>query len=84
MIVQLGLSKESQVVLGWFPGDRSARLLRATGAGGVSLEISHLVKHIDLSLKKSGESFCIERLVEVARWGHFTDAALPWESFGQL
>jgi len=84
MIIQLGLSKEAQVVLGWFPGDRSARLLRATGTGGVSLEISQLVKHIDLSLKKSGESFCVESLVEVARWGHFTDAALPWEIFGQL
>jgi S-adenosylmethionine synthetase len=84
MIVQLGLSKEAQVVLGWFPGDRSARLLRATGAGGVSLEISQLVKHTDISLKKSGESFCVEHLVEVARWGHFTDTALPWESFGQL
>ena len=84
MIVQLGLSKEAQVVLGWFPGDRSARLLRVTGAGGVSLEISQLVKHIDLSLKKSGESFCVDHLVEVARWGHFTDTALPWESFGQI
>ena len=84
MIVQLGLSKEAQVVLGWFPGDRSARLLRVTGAGGVSLEISQLVKHIDLSLKKSGESFCVDHLVEVARWGHFTDAALPWERFWQL
>jgi hypothetical protein len=84
MIVQLGLSKEAQVVLGWFPGDRSARLLRATGACGVSLDISQLVKHIDLSLKKSGESFCFEELVEIARWGHFTDVALPWERFGQL
>jgi hypothetical protein len=84
MIVQLGLSKEAQVVLGWFPGDRSARLLRATGACGVSLDISQLVKHSDLSLKKSGESFCFEELVEIARWGHFTDVALPWERFGQL
>ena len=84
MIVQLGLSKEAQVVLGWFPGDRSARVLRATGAGGLNLDISQLVKHVDISLKKSGESFCDEKLVEVARWGHFSDATLPWERFGQL
>jgi hypothetical protein len=50
----------------------------------VSPEISQLVKHIDLSLKKSGESFRVERLVDVARWGHFTDAALHWERFWQL
>jgi S-adenosylmethionine synthetase len=83
-IVQLGLAEEAQVVLGWFPGDRSARLLRATGAGGENLEITQLVKHFDLSLKKSGEGFCVNHLVELARWGHFTDAGMPWESFGHL
>ena len=83
-IVQLGLAEEAQVVLGWFPGDRSARLLRATGVGGRNLEISQLLKHFDLSLKKSGESFCVDHLVELARWGHFTDLDFPWEVFGLL
>ncbi len=83
-IVQLGMAEEAQVVLGWFPGDRSARLLRATGTGGVTIEISQLVKHFDLSLKKSGERFCVDRLVELSRWGHFTDGRLPWEIFGVL
>ena len=34
LAVQLGLARQAQVMLGWFPGDRSARLLQATGDGG--------------------------------------------------
>lgn len=84
MIVQLGLAIEAQVVLGWFPGDQQARVLRATGAGGVPLQVEHLVKNFDLSLNKSGDCFSRKNLSDIARWGHFSDATLPWEVLGLL
>jgi S-adenosylmethionine synthetase len=84
MIVQLGVATEAQVVLGWFPGDQQARVLRATGAGGVALQVEHLVKNFDLSLNKSGDCFSRKDLTDIARWGHFSDATLPWEVLGLL
>ena len=84
MIVQLGLATEAQVVLGWFPGDQQARVLRATGAGGVPLQVEHLAKNFDLSLNKSGDSFSHKDLTDIARWGHFSDATLPWEAMELL
>ena len=84
MIVQLGLATEAQVVLGWFPGDQQARMLRATGAGGVPLQVEHLAKNFDLSLNKSGDSFSHKDLTDIARWGHFSDATLPWEAMELL
>jgi S-adenosylmethionine synthetase len=84
MIVQLGLATEAQVVLGWFPGDQQARVLRATGPGGIPLQVEHLVKNFDLSLNKSGDSFSRKDLTDIARWGHFSDATLPWEVLGLL
>jgi hypothetical protein len=35
-------------------------------------------------LKLSGERFAVEGLVEVARWGHFTQELLPWEAAVRL
>ncbi|MBK8067101.1 MAG: methionine adenosyltransferase domain-containing protein [Rhodanobacteraceae bacterium] len=79
MIVQLGLAREAQVVLGWFPGDRSARLLRATRADGSDIDAGALARHFDLSLRRSGTTFPVPDLAELARWGHFSDTDLPWE-----
>ena len=84
MIVQLGCATEAQVVLGWFPGDQQARVLRATGAGGVPLQVEQLVKNFDLSLNKSGDCFSRKDLTDIARWGHFSDETLPWETIGLL
>jgi S-adenosylmethionine synthetase len=84
MIVQLGLATEAQVVLGWFPGDQQARVLRATGISGVPLRVEHVVKNFDLSLNKSGDTFSRKDLTDIARWGHFSDATLPWEVLGLL
>ena len=83
-IVRLGLASEAQVVLGWFPGDRAARLLRiATGGGrsctGQGLDAACLEKAFDLSLLRSGTAYPVDDLVEVARWGHFAAAGYPWE-----
>jgi hypothetical protein len=84
MIVQLGLAQEAHVTLGWFPGDRSARLLRASTSGGKLLDVDKLVRHFDLSLLRSGTSFPVGNLVDVARWGHFTNGELPWEQISLI
>ncbi len=84
MIVRLGFAEEAQVVLGWFPGDRSARVLRISGADGAALSVGRLAAHCDLSLLKSGTCFPVDNLVEVARWGHFPDPDLPWERSSML
>ena len=83
-IVQLGLAEEAQVVLGWFPGDRHARILRITGANAMPIHADKLQNHFDLSLLKSGTDFPVNDLVELARWGHFTDDSLPWERINLL
>ena len=80
MAVQLGLASQVQVVLGWFPGDRSARLLRAVDGGGQPLQLDALAKQFDLSLHKSGTCFQKGNLQEIARWGHFSDPSQPWEA----
>lgn len=79
-IVRLGLATEATVTLGWFPGDRSARLIRVAGQDGQLLDAALLEKSFDLSLKRSGTCFPIADLVQVARWGHFSSPDLPWEA----
>jgi len=80
MAVQLGLASQVQVVLGWFPGDRTARLLRAVDGDGQPLQLDALAKQFDLSLHKSGTCFQASFLQEIARWGHFSDSSQPWEA----
>jgi S-adenosylmethionine synthetase len=84
MAVLLGLATEVQITLGWFPGDRCARLLRAVGHGGRPLPLGALASQFDLSLLKSGTSFQVDDLPELARWGHFADPTFPWEANLQL
>ncbi len=79
-IVRLGLATEATVTLGWFPGDRSARLIRVAGQDGQLLDAALLEKIFDLSLKRSGTCFPVDDLVQVARWGHFSSPDLPWEA----
>ena len=76
-IVQFGLASEAQVVLGCFPGDRSARLLSVTSSGGRTLEVNRLVEHFDLSLNRSGTAFPVDQLIDVARWGTSQIQASP-------
>ena len=83
-VVQLGLASEAQVVLGWFPGDRAARLIRATGAKGEVLQLDRLANGFDLSLLKSGTDFAAHDLLNLTRWGHFADSSLPWEAVIKL
>ena len=78
-IVQLGIAREAQVVLGWFPGDRAARVMRIVADDGRLLDAHRFEKLFDLSLLRSGTGYQVEDLIEAARRGHFADADYPWE-----
>ena len=83
--VRLGLATEAQVSLGWFPGDRTARVVEIRTEKGALSSASGLTGMVDLSLARSGETFGIpDALPEIARWGHFADGSLPWEKVPPL
>lgn len=84
MLVRLGLASEATVTLAWHPGDRSARVISIEGWGRCVGGLSEVVSVFDLSLLLSGTQFNPGGLVEVARWGHFTCAAFPWEEIKRL
>ncbi len=84
LVVQLGLASEAIVTLGWFPGDREARVLSIETPSGQSGSTDHVARCVDLTLVRSGEHFPVERLLGVARWGHFDKAAYPWEKLGSI
>ena len=78
-VVELGLASEARVTLGWFPGDREARVLEIAGAAGESVSAERVARCVDLTLVHSGNHFHDANLVEVARWGHFESIDAPWE-----
>ena len=78
-LTRLGLAKEATVVLGWFPGNRSAQILRVTDQNGQLLKLTNMDQLFDTSLLTSGENFRLDDLCEVARWGHFFSPSRPWE-----
>ena len=78
-VVGLGLASEARVTLGWFPGDREARVLEIAGAAGESVSAERVARCVDLTLEKSGEEFLVGDLMEVARWGHFFTKVSLWE-----
>ena len=81
LAVRLGLGQEAWVTLGWFPGDRAARVLQIRNEVGDLHNSKALSEMVDLTLARSGEQFSIpDALVVLARWGHFTDVGLPWEN----
>ena len=78
-LVRLGLAKEATVVLGWFPGNRSAQILRVTDQNGQLLNLKNMDQLFDTSLLTSGENFRLDDLSELAKWGHFFVSSSPWE-----
>lgn len=83
LIVELGLASEATVTLGWFPGDREARVLDIATPDNHRLPGSNVAKIVDLSLEASGNKVSSDTdLVDIARWGHFAEPRLPWEGFG--
>lgn len=77
--VQLGLATEAVVTLGWYPGDRVARVLDIATSSGKCISAERLAACTDLTLARSGECFPAGDLENVARWGHFTNLEHPWE-----
>jgi S-adenosylmethionine synthetase len=97
VIVHLGLAAEATVTLGWFPGDRTARVLRVDvppgralsscargGRAGDGVDLERVAGLIDLSLLRSGRDFAKADLLTLARWGHFSNPELPWERIERL
>ncbi len=84
MLVRLGLTHEATVTLAWTPGDRSARVVSVVGSGSYQARLKEAASLFDLSLLVSGTAFNPGGLIEVARWGHFSSAALPWEKVKKL
>jgi S-adenosylmethionine synthetase len=84
LVVQLGFATESTVTLNWFAGDREARVIHIETPSGQSASTDHVARCMDLTLARSGEHFPIDKLLDVARWGHFKEAGYPWEQRGRL
>jgi len=79
-VVMTGAAVEAFVRIAWFPGDALGRLLSIEGKGAQSIDSRSWQVLFDLSLENSGESWtCSADLVDVAKFGHFTDGKLPWE-----
>ena len=80
-IVVTGAARESIVRLAWFPGDREGRLLSIENEDRKLLDPKPWQRLFNLSLEASGENWAhTADLVEIARYGHFTDDDLEWEN----
>jgi S-adenosylmethionine synthetase len=79
-VVMTGAANTALVRLAWVPGDRMARLISIEAGDGRLLDITRWQDLFDLSLDAAGESWTgAADLVDVARFGHFTDGELSWE-----
>ena len=85
LIVELGLAPEATVTLGWFPGDREARVVDVEAEGVGAERAGRVARLVDLSLPLSGERFAGEvSLVELARWGYLGRPGVAWELMGDV
>ena len=85
LMVLTGMTREATVTVSFAPGDRAAQLL-SVNAGDAGVDAARrCLRFLEMNLGASGGRWRPDgALVEVARWGHFQDATLPWESFGRL
>ena len=80
-VVVTGAAREVLVRLAWFPGDRQGRLLSIENEDRNLLDPKPWDGLFDLSLEASGENWAYAAdLVQIARYGHFTDDDLGWEN----
>lgn len=80
-LVFIGMAKEATVTLSFFPGDEEARALSVVNEKGESLDCRKILSSMDLTLAYSGTHFAVSNLKNLARWGHFFNPGLPWETF---
>jgi S-adenosylmethionine synthetase len=80
-VVLTGAARACTATLAFFPGDREARVVGLRdGAGQLLLDAARWRELFDLSLAGAGERWTgVADLVEVARYGHFTEPGRPWE-----
>ena len=79
-VVVTGVASEALVGIVWFPGDTSARLMSIQAEGGRSIDTRPWQDLFDLTLEASGEHWTnATDLLEVARYGQFTETDRPWE-----
>ncbi|HXQ23744.1 MAG TPA: methionine adenosyltransferase domain-containing protein [Candidatus Acidoferrales bacterium] len=85
LVVLAGMSREATVTVNFAPGDRAAQLVNVVAEGAGMHAAQRCLRFLEADLSASGGRWCPDgALVEVAWWGHFQDARLPWESFGRL
>jgi S-adenosylmethionine synthetase len=79
-VVMTGAASEALVHLVWVPGEPAARILSIKSGDGDEVPVSNWERLVDLSLAASGENWTGSAdLIDIARRGHFTNPALPWE-----
>jgi S-adenosylmethionine synthetase len=79
-VVMTGIAHEALVRVGWFPGDKLARIISIEVDGGEPINTQPWQGLFDLTLEASGEHWTNTMdLIRVARQGHFTGADRPWE-----
>lgn len=85
LMILTGQAREATVTVSCAPGDRESRLLNVVADGAGMAAAERCLRLLEPDLASSGNRWRPDpALVEVARWGHFQDAMLPWERFGRL
>ena len=79
-IVLTGAAREALVRVGWFPGDSFAKLLSIETDRERFFDTKRWEELFELTLDASGENWTnVVDLLDVARYGHFTEPHRPWE-----
>jgi len=80
-VVATGVASQCSATLAIFPGDEAFRIVSLRDGGGDPIDARRWSVLIDLSLGTTGECYAATRgLPALARYGHFTSAARPWEA----
>jgi hypothetical protein len=84
LIFLTGAARECSATVAFQPGVREASVVSLVNENGESLDSQRWGPLFDLSLAGVGDRYSGRtELADVARHGHFTDPALPWERFGE-
>ena len=79
-IVQSGQARECTVTLSFHPGADKPRIVSLKNERGELLPSGSWSRLFDFRLEAIGERYTgTANLIDVARYGHFTDPDLPWE-----
>jgi S-adenosylmethionine synthetase len=80
-VAATGAAAECTATLAIFPGDEAFRVVGLRDGNGTALDPRRWAGLMDFSLAAAGECWALTpELPALARYGHFTSAARPWES----